>query len=101
MRSRHAAMVMGAVSLLLGCARAASTEEMVRDALEQANVGEVAVNAEDGTLRLSGTVDTLADRSRAEELALAIAGRNADVRNEIAVTGLGPLRRGTAEGATK
>jgi hypothetical protein len=57
----------------------------------------VAVTSEDGTLRLSGTVETLVDRSRAEELALAIAGRDADVRNDISVTGLGPLRRGIAD----
>ena len=87
---RRAAPVIGA-ALLLACAPSDDMEEMVRDALKQANVGEVEVHRDVTTLHLTGTVDTLADRSRAEELAAAIVGTSGRVSNEIAVTGLGPL----------
>jgi hypothetical protein len=87
---RRAAPVIGA-ALLLACTPSDDMEEMVRDALKQANVGEVEVHRDANTVHLTGTVDTLADRSRAEELAAAIVGTAGRVSNEIAVTGLGPL----------
>ena len=85
-------LIVGAAALILGCTRPANTEEMVRDALAQAAVGEVEVHRDDASIRLTGTTETLADRSRAEELARAIVGASVEVRNEITVTGLGPLR---------
>ena len=89
---RRAALAIGA-ALLLACRPSEDMEEMVRDALKQANVGEVQVHRDATTLHLTGTVDTLADRSRAEELAAAIVGTSGRVSNEIAVTGLGPAER--------
>ena len=68
-----------------------TTEEMVRDALTASGIEQVDVRAEQGTIRLSGTVDTLADRSRAVELAAAIVGASASVENDISVSGLGPV----------
>jgi hypothetical protein len=86
------AAIAGGTALLMACSRGGDTEEMVRDALAQADVGEVEVRQEEAIVRLTGSTETLADRARAEELARAIVGSGVEVRNDIAVTGLGPLR---------
>jgi hypothetical protein len=71
----------------------------VRDALAQSNLRDVRVSrVEPATFHLTGTVETLADRLRAEELAAGVVGAAGDVRNEIDVTGLGPLQRGDTRG---
>lgn len=87
-----------AAMLVLACGAPDDTEEAVRAALAQANMPDVRVARENDTLRLTGTVDTLAERTRAVELASVIAGSAAQVRNEIAVTGLGPLGETTDAG---
>ena len=91
------AVIVGGATLLVACMRAGDTEEMVREALAQAAVGKVEVHGDSAGVRLTGTTETLADRSRAEELARAIVGSTVEVRNEITVTGLGPLRRRTSD----
>jgi osmotically-inducible protein OsmY len=83
------AVVVG-IAGILGCG-GDTTEEMVRDALTASGIENVDVQAERGAIRLSGTVDTLADRSRAVELAAAIVGASTAVQNNISVSGLGPL----------
>jgi osmotically-inducible protein OsmY len=82
-----------AAALTLACGRTGDTEEMVRDALYQANIRAVDVHLErsEQTVRLTGTVETLADRVRAHELATAIVGTSGHVENEIAVEGLGVI----------
>ena len=91
MRKWTPAIAAAAAAAMVACGRADDTEEMVRAALVQADIREVDVVADEDTVRLTGTVDTLADRTRAVELAAAIVGTAAAVRNEITVTGLGPL----------
>jgi hypothetical protein len=90
--------VVAAAAVLVGCGTANDTEEMVRAALLQSNIRDVDVVADEGVVRLTGQVDTLADRTRAVELAAAIAGAGARVENGIAVTGLGPLGNDAADG---
>jgi hypothetical protein len=84
-----------AASVMLACGQNGDTEEMVRDALYQANIREVDIDVhldrEEQTVRLTGTVETLADRVRAQELATAIVGTSGQIENEIAVEGLGAV----------
>jgi hypothetical protein len=79
------------VTLVLACGRPGDTEEMVEDALYQANIRDVDVHRDRSQqiVRLTGTVETLADRVRAHELATAIVGTSGRVENEISVEGLG------------
>jgi hypothetical protein len=82
-----------AAALALACGRPDDTEEMVRDALDQANIGDVDVELDrrDQTFHLTGTVESLADRVRAQELATAIVGTTGQVENGITVEGLGVI----------
>jgi osmotically-inducible protein OsmY len=79
-------------TVLLGCAGADKTEDTVKDALRMVNIDHVAVEvdgrAEQPTVRLSGTVDTLSDRARAAEIAQGVVGTSGTVRNDLAVVGL-------------
>lgn len=90
MRGWTAAAGAFVMAIAVACGPADDTEEMVRAALAQANLDEVDVSADEGIVRLSGTVDTLADRTRAVELASVLVGDTARVDNQIAVSGLGP-----------
>ena len=82
-----------AAALTFACGRPDDTEEMVRDALDQANFGEIDVELDrtEQTFHLTGTVETLADRVRAQELAAAIVGTTGQVENDITVEGLGVI----------
>ncbi len=73
-----------------GCGRGADTEENVRRALDQANmqVVQVQVDEEASIVHLKGTVDTMGDRTRAEEVASAAVGTTGRVLNELTVKGL-------------
>jgi osmotically-inducible protein OsmY len=84
-------MVVLTAALTLACGSPDDTEEMVRGALEQANLRTVDVDLDDAahTVRLTGTVDTLSDRARAEEVAAAVVGTTGEVQNDIVVAGLG------------
>jgi hypothetical protein len=88
---RRIAAVAVVAGLALACVQQGNTEEMVREALDQANIRDVDVDLDSAaqTVRLTGTVETLADRVRAQELAAAIVGTTGHVRNEISVEGLG------------
>jgi osmotically-inducible protein OsmY len=79
---------MAVMALMAGCGRT-DTESNVRKALDEANMEsvEVYVNGEDA-VHLSGTVDTLADRTRAEEIAAAAVGTSGRVINELTVEAL-------------
>ncbi len=87
------------VAMAVACGPSDDTEEIVRAALVQASIPGVTVAADEDVVRLSGSVDTLADRTRAVELATAIVGAARRVENDIAVTGLGPLGEGGAAAA--
>lgn len=91
-----------AAGLTAACAPPANTEEMVRGALEQANIRDVDVDLDNAanTVRLTGTVDTIADRRRAEELATAIVGTSGHVQNAITVEGLGTVDGDATHGTT-
>jgi len=82
--------VVAGAAIVAGCDRRLETEDNVRKALDQANL-RVDVDMDDDTniVHLSGTVETLADRTRAEEAASAAIGTSgAQVLNELTVTTL-------------
>jgi osmotically-inducible protein OsmY len=76
-------------ALALGCRRA-PTEDNVRKALEQANIPsvEVAVDDQANIVHLKGIVPSMADRTRAAEVASAAVGTSGQVLNELKVAGI-------------
>jgi hyperosmotically inducible periplasmic protein len=74
----------------IGCGRGPDTEENVRKALDQANMQAVQVDVDDNAniVHLKGTVETIGDRTRAEEVASATVGTTGRVLNELTVKGL-------------
>jgi osmotically-inducible protein OsmY len=79
-----------ALVTVVGCDRGPDTEENVRRALDQANMQVVQVQVDDNAniIHLKGTVDTMGDRTRAEEVASAAVGTTGRVLNELTVKGL-------------
>lgn len=86
---RTAARVTAVLVALLAfaCERRPDTEENVRKALDEANISsvDVSVDEDENVVHLSGTVETLADRTRAEEIAAAAVGTTGRVVNELTV----------------
>ena len=81
--------VLLATSITSACQTRPDTEENVRQALDQANLHvDVDVDDEANVVHLSGTVETMADRTRAEEVAKAAIGTSGQVLNELTVTSL-------------
>lgn len=82
--------VLVACALLVGCGGRPDTKENVEKALEQANIDNVAVAVDDNEnlVHLKGTVGTMSDRTRAEEVAAAAVGTSGRVLNELTVEGL-------------
>jgi osmotically-inducible protein OsmY len=76
--------------LALGCSGRKDTKENVSKALEQANLQSVDVDVDEGSkiVHLKGTVGTMSDRTRAEEVAAAAVGTSGRVLNELTVEGL-------------
>jgi osmotically-inducible protein OsmY len=81
---------MAVAAVGIGCGRAPDTEENVRKALDQANMQVVQVEVDDDAniVHLKGTVETMGDRTRAEEVASATVGTTGRVLNELTVKGL-------------
>lgn len=79
-----------ATVLLGACDRRPPTEENVRKALDEANIDsvEVHVDGDANIVHLTGTVDTLAERTRAEEIAAATVGTTGRVVNDLTVEAL-------------
>ncbi len=79
-----------ALATVVGCDRGPDTEENVRRALDQANMQVVQVEVDDraSIVHLKGTVETMGDRTRAEEVASAAVGTTGRVLNELTVKGL-------------
>jgi osmotically-inducible protein OsmY len=83
-------------AVLLACAMAVSCggrvdhKENVEKALTDANLEHVAVDVDDNAniVHLKGTVGTMSDRTRAEEVAAAAVGTSGRVLNELTVEGL-------------
>jgi osmotically-inducible protein OsmY len=76
--------------LSFACGGRDDTRENVTKALEEANLRDVAVDvdAESKIVHLKGTVGTMSDRTRAEEVASAAVGTTGRVLNELTVEGL-------------
>jgi osmotically-inducible protein OsmY len=74
----------------LACDGRENTKENVSKALDQANIPNVAVDVDDSSniVHLKGTVGTMSDRTRAEEVASAAVGTSGRVLNELTVEGL-------------
>ena len=77
-------------ALSLACGGRDNTRENVSKALEQANLPEVAVDVDKDSkiVHLKGTVGTMSERTRAEEVAAAAVGTTGRVLNELTVEGL-------------
>lgn len=82
------------------CHRGPDTEGSVRNALDQANMQHVAVKVDDDEhiVHLRGTVTSMADRSRAQEVADAVVGTSGRVLNELTVKGVNDKTAGTLDG---
>jgi len=76
--------------LAVACGGGPETGDNVRDALGQANMRSVHVDVDKDSrvVRLQGTVDTLADRTRAEEIAASVVGTTGRVVNALTVEAL-------------
>jgi hyperosmotically inducible protein len=79
-----------AIFLVGACSRTPEAEENVRKALDEADIEEVEVyvDEEATVVHLAGTVETLADRTRAGEIAAATVGTTGRVINELTVQAL-------------
>jgi hypothetical protein len=94
-RHRSACVTIGRVALVaalaIGCSSSGATEKNVRQALAQANIEDVEVDVDDGgrVVHLTGTVGTMAEFKRAEEVASAVVGTTGSVVSELTVAGMG------------
>ena len=81
---------MTAAFLIGACSLTSDTESNVRKALDEADIRavEVHVDSDANVVHLTGTVDTLAERTRAEEIASATIGTSGKVVNELTVQAL-------------
>lgn len=78
-----------AAGLSTACGRA-DTKGNVEKALSQANLEKVTVDVDDSAriVHLRGTVESMSERTRAEEVATAAVGTTGRVLNELTVEGL-------------
>jgi len=90
MRLATISAVLLTCAVAFGCGRGEDTRENVAKALEQANLRNVAVDVDNDSniVHLKGTVGTMAERTRAEEVATAAVGTSGRVLNELTVEGL-------------
>jgi osmotically-inducible protein OsmY len=82
--------VLLACAVSTGCGGQVDHKENVEQALTQANLENVAVDVDDDAniVHLKGTVGSMSDRTRAEEVASAAVGTSGRVLNELTVEGL-------------
>ena len=82
--------VLWTCGLAVACGGRDDTRENVQQALEQANIPNVAVDVDEDAniVHLKGTVASMTDRTRAEEVATAAVGTSGRVLNELTVEGL-------------
>jgi osmotically-inducible protein OsmY len=90
MNSSFSSAVLFASVLAIGCGGRVDHKENVEKALTQANLEHVAVDVDDDAniVHLKGTVPSMSDRTRAEEVAAAAVGTSGRVLNELTVEGL-------------
>src|SRR5262245_6770600 len=85
-------------ALVVTCGRNSSTKANVEDALKQANIENVDVDVDrHSNVHLTGTVDTIGDRTRAGEIANAAVGTSGRVINELTVEALNAGKPGDAD----
>jgi osmotically-inducible protein OsmY len=89
----HAAAIsalLAGAPLSYACNRGPDVKEQVEHSLEQANLDDVNVDWDknENVVHLKGSVDTAADRQRAEEVATAAVGTSGKVLNELTVEGM-------------
>ena len=92
--------IAAAACLGAACNRGPGYEGNVRKALDQANMQQVDVKVDDDEhiVHLKGTVNSMADRSRAQEVADAVVGTSGRVLNELTVKGLNDKNAGALDG---
>jgi osmotically-inducible protein OsmY len=91
-------LVAAAIAACAGaaCQRGPDTEGNLRKALDQANMQQVTVSVDDDEhiVHLKGVVGSMADRTRAQEVADAVVGTSGRVLNELTVKGLNDTTAG-------
>ena len=92
-----------AACLSVACHRAPDTKDTLRKALDQANMHQVDVKVDDTEriVHLQGTVGSMSERSRAEEVADAVVGTSGRVLNELTVKGLNDTTADDLDGAIR
>jgi osmotically-inducible protein OsmY len=100
MKLRICATTVSAICLGLACHRAPDTEETLRKALDQANMHQVdvTVDNDEHIVHLKGVVGSMAERSRASEVADAVVGTSGRVLNEVTIKGLNDTTAGDLDG---
>jgi osmotically-inducible protein OsmY len=94
------ATIAAAVCVGWACQRGPDTKGNLRKALDQANMSQVTVKVDDNEhiVQLKGVVNSMADRSRAQEVAAAVVGTSGRVLNELTVDGLNDKTAGDLDG---
>jgi osmotically-inducible protein OsmY len=89
-RAAFTSAVIVLCAVVASCGGRPNTKENVTKALEQANLPNVEVDVDDeaNIVHLKGTVGSMSDRTRAEEVAGAAVGTTGRVLNELTVEGL-------------
>jgi osmotically-inducible protein OsmY len=89
-RALFTSAVLWAFGLVIACGGGPDPGENVEQALRQADVTGVTVDVDRDAniVHLRGTVGSMADRTRAEEVASAAVGTSGRVLNELTVAGL-------------
>jgi osmotically-inducible protein OsmY len=103
MKANVCVAIAATVGLAAACQRGPDTEGNVRKALDQANMQQVQVkvDGDEHIVHLRGTVGSMADRSRAQEVADAVVGTSGRVLNELSVKGLNDKTAGALDGDIK
>jgi osmotically-inducible protein OsmY len=94
--------VVAAACLGAACQRSPDTENTLRKALDQANMRQVDVKVDNDEhiVHLKGVVGSLAERSRAGEVADAVVGTSGRVLNELTVKGVNERTADDLDGDT-
>jgi osmotically-inducible protein OsmY len=90
MNFRVCVAAVAAACLAMACHRAPDTKDTLRKALDQANMRHVdlKVDTDEHIVHLKGVVGSMAERSRAQEVADAVVGTSGRVLNELSVKGV-------------
>jgi osmotically-inducible protein OsmY len=99
MKTHLALVTVAMVAALGGACHRPQTQDTVRQALEQGNLPQVdvQVDRDANIVHLTGTVDTMSDRTRAGEIANAAVGTTGRVLNEVTVRGLNDTTAGSLD----